>query len=204
MGRLMHRFLVFVIAVCTVAFAVPAVRAQSTDTRVIAAEKAGEMIIGSLANMTIANQLCAVGDPEALKRAVAAIDRRFRFCVARDAAWSQLLGDFEAEEKQALVEGSARSIGSFVLDEFAKVRETEVRLEGAASYCAQLPWKMLLEPAAATPEARAEYMRAHPTATLDRGLAFFHFILGLGRDPAWIEASCDKDFWPPLPGSDKQ
>ena len=181
-----------------------AARAQSTHARVIAAEKAGEMIIGSLANMTVANQLCAVGDVDALKRAVSAIDRRFRFCVAKDAVWSQLLGDFETEEKQALAEGSARSIGSFVLDEFARVRETEVRLEGAATYCARLPWKMLLEPAAATAEVRAEHMRAHPTAKLDEGLAFFHFILGLGSDPAWVEASCDKDFWPPFAGSDKR
>ena len=191
-------------AALTAAFAATASLAQSTDARVIAAENAGEMIIGSLANMTIANQLCTVGDVEALKRVVAAIDRRFRFCVAKDAAWSQLLGDFEAEEKQALAEGSARSIGSFVHDEFARVRATEVSLEGAATYCARLPWKMLLEPATATPEARADFMRVHPAAKLDEGLAFFHFILGLGSDPAWVEASCDKDFWPPLTGSDKR
>ena len=63
---------------------------------------------------------------------------------------------------------------------------------------------MLLEPATATPEARADFMRVHPAAKLDEGLAFFHFILGLGSDPAWVEASCDKDFWPPLTGSDKR
>jgi len=193
-----------IVAVLLAAFTITAAWAQSTDPRVTAAEKAGEMIIGSLANMTIANQLCSVGDADALKRAVSAIDRRFRHCVAKDAAWSQLLGDFEEEEKQALAEGSARSIGSFVLDEFARVRSTEVHLEGAATYCARLPWKMLLEPAAVTPQAKADFMRAHPTAKLDEGLAFFHFILGLGSDPAWVEASCDTDFWPPFPGSDKR
>ncbi len=199
----MYRSLALVVAFVAV-FASPAARAQSTDARVIAAEKAGEMIIGSLANMTISNQLCAVGDAEALKRAVGAIDRRFRFCVGKDPAWSQLLGDFETEEKQALAEGSPRSIGSFVLEEFARVRGTEVHLEGAATYCARLPWKMLLEPAAATVEAKADFMRAHPTAKLDEGLAFFHFILGLGSDPAWVEASCDTDFWPPFAGLDKR
>ncbi len=161
------------------------------------------MFLGSLAQMMIATEMCGVGDVEPLKRIVSAVDRRFRFCVARDPAWSKLLGDFTDAEKRSLSEGSSRSLGSFFTESFLRTRGAEARAKGNSAYCAAIPWRMLLEPATATEEAKAEYMRTNPKATLDNALAFFGYIRNLGIDQAWVEASCDKEFWPEFPVTKK-
>ncbi len=177
------------------AFAARGALAQ-VDGRVFKAGGVGEMVLGSLALAQIATRMCGVGDPETLNRVVAAVDRRFRICVDKDAAWSSLIEEFKQEELDSRARGSSRSLGTFYFESVFRTRSAEAQAKGATAYCAGLPWKMLLEPGAATEEAKAEFRRTRPQAPLDEGLSFFGWILNLGRDTAWVETPCDKDFWP--------
>jgi hypothetical protein len=194
MGSLMRRCLAMV-AIFSVAFAARGASAQ-VDGRVFTAGGVGEMVLGSLAMAQIATRMCGVGDPETLSRVVAAIDRRFRFCVGKDAVWSSLIAEFKQEELDSRAQGSGRSLGTFSFESLLRKRGPEAEARGATAYCASLPWKMLLEPAAATEEAKAEFRRTRPQAPLDEALSLFGWILDLGRDTAWVEAPCGKDFWP--------
>jgi hypothetical protein len=172
----------------------PAVHAD--ETKLFKAGSGGAIILSSVAEMMIATGMCSLGDREEWQKVVAAVDRRYRFCVATDAAWSGLMDDFKQAEAKARAEGSTRSWGSFAVESFLGTRGAEARAMGMMAYCAKMPWKLILVPGAATPEAKAEYMRAHPQASLDQGLAFFSYIRDLGSNTAWVEAPCDKNFWP--------
>lgn len=185
------RWLLVLLAMLTVA---PSVRAD--EARLFKAGNGGAIILSSVAEMMIATGMCSLGDREDWQKVVAAVDRRYRFCVAKDAAWSGLMDGFNEAETKAKAERSNRSWGSFAVESFLDTRGAEARAMGMLAYCAKMPWKMILTPGAATPEAKAEYMKTHPQATLDKGLAFFTFIRNLGIDTAWVEAPCDKDFWP--------
>jgi hypothetical protein len=168
--------------------------AWADESRLFKAGNGGAIILSSVAEMMIATGMCALGDREDWQKVVAAVDRRYQFCVAKDPAWSGLMDSFKQAEARA--KGSSRSWGSFAVDSFLQSRGAEARAMGMMAYCAKLPWKLILVPGAATPEAKAEYKKAHPEANLDQGLAFFTYIRNLGTDTAWVEAPCDKDFWP--------
>jgi hypothetical protein len=151
------------------------------------------MILSAVAEMMIATGMCTLGDRQDWQRVVDAVDRRYRFCVAKDPSWASLMAEFKNAEKQ-------RSFGSLAVEAFLDTRGAEARRMGMQAFCSKLPWKMVLVPGAATPEAKAEHMKAHPKATLDEALAFFGYIRGLGTDTSWVERPCE-DFWPPFPGS---
>lgn len=154
----------------------------------------GAIVLSTVAEMMIATGMCTLGDREDWQKVIAAADRRYRFCASKDQGWSVLLEDFKEAEKQA--EGTDRSWGSFAVDRFLATRTVEARKTGAEAFCAKLPWKLILVPGADTQEARDEYKKANPDNTLDSALAFFGYVRKLGIDTAWVEAPCDKDFWP--------
>jgi hypothetical protein len=196
MGDLMRQCL-GIVTMVIVAVAARNVSGQAnTNGRNFQAGRGAEVVLASLAQARIATTTCGVGDPETLNRVIAAVDRRYRFCVDKDASWSSLIGDFKQDELDARAQGSSRSLGTFGFESFLRTRGAEAQAKGAEAYCSSLPWKMLLEPGAATEAAKAEYMQANPKATLDIALSMFGWILNLGRDTAWVEAPCDKDFWP--------
>jgi hypothetical protein len=195
-GDVMKRFGVLLVAL----LGLPPI-ASADEPNVFKAGAEAEILLSTVAELTVATELCAVGDRQDWQRVVQAVDRRYRFCAGKHAAWSRLLGDFEEDEKRSTAQGSSRSFGSFAVDSFVKSRGAEARAMGAQVYCAKLPWKLLLVPGAATPEARAEYLKTNPTGALDNALAFFGYVRNLGVDTAWVEAPCDKDFWPPFAGN---
>jgi hypothetical protein len=173
----------------------PAARAD--DAKLFKAGSGGAIILSTVAEMMVATGMCSLGDREDWQKVVAAVDRRYRFCVAKDPAWSGLMEDFKPAEAKAKTEGSSRSWGSFAIESLLGTRAAEARAMGMMAYCAKMPWKLILVPGAATDEAKAEYMKANPQATtLEQGLAFFSYIRDLGSNTAWVEAPCDKDFWP--------
>lgn len=145
-----------------------AAAAMAHDARMHRAEALAEIVLDALADMTIAHELCGTGDPATVTSVVTAIDRRYRRCAAKDPSWTELLGDLEPMEKQALAQGSSRSIGSFALQEIVKSRGTAAAMQGPAAFCAR-----------------------RPPAELEA------FVRSLGAELAWIEAACD-EFWPPF------
>lgn len=168
--------------------------ARADEASLFKAGNGGAIILSTVAEMMIATGMCSLGNREDWQKVVAAVDRRYRFCVARDAAWARLMEDFKQAE--SLAQGSDRSWGSFAVESFLETRGAEARAMGPMSYCAKMPWKLILVPDAATAEAKADYLKAHPQASLGQGLAFFAYIRNLGTNAAWVESPCDKDFWP--------
>ncbi|UYN93538.1 MAG: hypothetical protein KIT25_15940 [Enhydrobacter sp.] len=196
----MHKLLP--IAAILVALA-PSLAAAQTDPRVGRASRLGEIVVSTAAQARIATQLCKVGRADDIDRIIMAMDKRYRYCASKDPAWTALLGKFAADEQRAKAADDGRSLGSFHYDALLKERTPDAEAAGAHKYCTDLPWKMMLEPAAATDSAKAEYKRSHPEAKLEDGLAFLHWLIGLGRDQTWTEAPCDTAFWPEYPGPKK-
>lgn len=170
--------------------------AQADNPRIFKAGSGGAIILSTVAEMIVATSACTLGDRADWDKVVTAVDRRYRFCVSKDPAWSRLMEDFKEAEAKAIAEGSARSWASFAVDSMLLTRLTEARAAGPTAYCTRMPWELILVPEAATPEAKAEYMKANPQAALDDALKFFAYVRNLGTDAAWAEAPCDKDFWP--------
>jgi hypothetical protein len=178
-----------------------AATAWADEAKIFKAGAQAEILLTTVAEIMIATGMCSVGDREEWQRVVTAVDRRYRFCAAKDAAWSKLLDGFSEPEKQSIAQDPSRPFASVAVDAFLNTRGAEARAMGEQAYCAKLPWKLLLMPGAATAEAKAEFLKANPGATLDSALAFFAYIRNLGTDAAWVEAPCDKDFWPPFAGN---
>jgi hypothetical protein len=170
--------------------------AQNDADRIFKAGSGGSVILSTVGELIVAVETCKVGDRAEWDGVVSAIDRRYRFCAAKDPAWTRLMDDFKEAEAKALAEGATRSWGSFGLETVLQHRGAEARAMGTEAFCAKLPWRLILVPGAATDEARAEHMKANPQSTLDQALRFFAYIRTLGSDAAWIEAPCDKAFWP--------
>jgi hypothetical protein len=178
-------------------------RAQPAAGDVQISGMAGTIVLSYVAHLMIATGMCTLGDREDWQKVVVATDKRYRFCAAKYPAWSGLLGDFKEDERKSLAAGQSRSFGSFYVEHFLNTRGYEARRQGMEAYCASAPWKMLLAPGAATPEAKAEYLKARPQADLEGNLKIVGLIRRLGVDPAWIEAPCDKEFWPAYIREDK-
>jgi hypothetical protein len=171
--------------------------AQNTDAgRIFKAGGGGAIILSTVAEMMIATEMCALGDRADWQKVVTAVDRRYRFCVDKDEAWSRLMDDFKGAAGNPVVDSAGKSWGSFAIEVLLATRGAEARAMGRDLFCGKMPWKMVLVPGAATEEAKAEYLTTNPGATLDHALKFFTFIRTLGTDTAWAEAPCDKDFWP--------
>lgn len=165
---------------------------------------AAELVLGYTASMMIGAGMCTLGDREDWQKVVTAADKRYRFCVARTPDWSGLMPEaFKEEERQSLAAGQSRSYASFHVDRLLQTRGSEARAMGRETFCARVPWKLYLVPGAATPEAQAEWLKAHPQSNLKSDLKAVNLIRRLGTDPAWIEAPCDKEFWPPYIREDK-
>jgi hypothetical protein len=162
--------------------------AQS-DAKLFTAGKVLEMVGPSLAQATIAVELCGGGDAQAWKRVVEAINRRHAHCIAQDASWKELTGKSDV------------LAGTWAFDSFLRTRGAEARAQGAADYCGRVPWKMVIDPAAATAPAKEAFLRDHPKISgvaLDEFIAWMGWVRGLADDGRWIEAPCT-DFWPEPP-----
>jgi hypothetical protein len=170
--------------------------AQTDANRIFKAGSGGSVILSTVGDLMLATEMCKLGDRADWEKVVTAIDKRYRFCAAKDPAWTRLMDDFKELESRAAAEGSSRSWGSFGLEVVLLHRGAEARAMGTDAFCAKVPWQLVLVPGAATPEAKAEYLKANPQSTLEQALRFFAYIRNLGTDAAWIEAPCDNDFWP--------
>lgn len=151
--------------------------------------------MSTVAELMLATEMCSLGDREEWQKVVAAFDRRYRFCVAQDPAWSAGDALFEQTEARAKAEGSDRSLGSFTVDRALEISRAEARAEGKTAFCAKMPWPLLLQAGPVTPETLAMYENTHRDSKLDKGLAFYVWLRKLAADTAWVEAPCDH-IWP--------
>ena len=169
--------------------------AQAQDDKVELAYDTAQTVMPDIAAAIIVTETCGIGDRQEWEKVIGAIDRRFRYCSAKDPSWKALLKNFVEAEEKSLKEGSSRSLGSFVAELGRRSALSALKSLGKDGFCAARPWKMLLGPTKVTAEDKAQFLKAHPDYLLDQDLAVAAFILGLGTDAAWIEAPCDK-FWP--------
>jgi hypothetical protein len=166
--------------------------------KVFIAGKGMELIVPMIASLVLASEHCGFGETRTWKRVVGAIDDRYRHCLAEDPDWAGLARGWEKQEQAAKARGSSTAMGSLAFEDFLPRGEVEVRVAGAAHYCASRPWRMALEPIGATDEAKAEFLRAKPTETaegLEKFLSQISWLRALGSDQGWVKASCE-EFWP--------
>ena len=163
---------------------------------VFGAGKALELVVSMAAQMTITSQLCGYGKAQTWSDVVDAIDKRYRYCVAQHAAWSDLARGWEKAAREAKERGESTTIGSLAFQTFLRTRGADARAQGVVKYCTAGPWQTSIEAG----EAEAESQRINPNAKHDDktifGPAFVGWVINLGRDPAWVDAPCDKYFFP--------
>jgi hypothetical protein len=139
------------------------------------------VLLYSVSQLMIAADMCSLGSRDEWHRVVDAVDRRYRFCAAQEPSWSGLLGDFKDAEAKSVAQGSRKSLGSFVVEKLLEGGTAEARAMGKDEYCG----------------------RGNLREALEKGQSFIDYIRGLGTDTAWVEAPCDKDFWPPYAAGNK-
>ena len=76
-------------------------------------------------------------------------------------------------------------------------RQYDADTMGVAGYCASQPWQLISDPSSLSAKQLADYKRDNPTRNVDDDIARITITLNLGKNAQWIEASCDKLFWPP-------
>jgi hypothetical protein len=150
-----------------------------------------------VAELIVATEMCSLGDREELLKVVAAFDRRYRFCVSQDPAWSAGDPEFEQAEAKAKAEGSERSLASFTLEQALKKSRAVAHIQGKAAFCAKMPSPLPLQPGPVTLETLAQYEKARRDPKLDKGVAIYSWLRNLVADTAWVEAPCDH-IWPVL------
>jgi len=169
--------------------------AQAPQDKVRVADDTAQSIFTELAGSIVATEVCGIGDRKVWDKVVAAIDRRYRFCVAKDPSWSALMGDFAESEKKSIASGSTRSFASFVMEDGIAQVKGVAKSAGKDAFCNARPWKMMASPTTATEAEKADYLKTHPDYPLAQSLGLAAFTLYLGADASWIETPCDK-FWP--------
>lgn len=149
------------------------------------------IMMSTVAELMVATEMCSLGDREEWQKVVAAFDRRYRHCVAKDPAWSTGDPTFEQAEAKAKTEGLDRSLASFVVEQALEKSRAYADMQGEAAFCAKMPWPLLLQPGPVTPEMLALYEKAYRDPQLDKGLAFYGWLRNLATNTTWVEAPCD-------------
>ena len=133
-----------------------------------------EITMLHVAAMVVASQRCGYGDANEWRRVVEAIDRRYAFCAARDPYWTAAVElAFAKQVLEARARGSSTGMGSLAFERLLPSSTRQFEAKYASGGCSSFPKEMVEGDAPATVRS----------------------LFDLGRNPAWIEASCDK-FYP--------
>ncbi len=162
---------------------------SQADARITAARSTLDLVIGLLSQSMFAIRFCAEGDMNAWYILISTIDRRQATCVGQDLAWLALNKGWEKEEVEArTLKLKEPGIGSFSYIRAMKEFPESVKGEAAIQrFCAAVPWKVLLKPNEATAQDQEKYVDPIYVMNTVRNLAF---------ERAWVDAPCDKSFWP--------
>jgi hypothetical protein len=171
--------------------AVPA----KAEPQVFAAGKGLEIVVGLIARLKVASELCGYSNIAPWESIIEAIDRRYAHCLAQDARWSDLMSGQEANERNAKAKGLPAGIGSVVLRLYRAETLADAHAAGVTAYCDRFPWKWVLEPDPENARARADYVKAEPRNEVSTMLGMMEAVERLPRGAAWIDAPCDRDFW---------
>ena len=134
-----------------------------------------ELGIGVVAMMVVASQRCGYGDASDWMRVVDAYDRRYSFCAARDPYWTSLVErSFAKQVQEARTRGSSTGMGSLAFDFMLPTATRQFETAYSSGGCSSFPRELLKGDLAGSSLARQ--------------------LFDLGKDPAWIEAPCDKFF----------
>jgi hypothetical protein len=169
--------------------------AQAPKDKITVALENTAWIIQEIAALDVASETCRFAKRPEWDNVIAAIDKRFRYCVAQDSSWKLLGIGFAPLEEKSVAEGSSRSLGSFIADSKKAGEVGQLEWSGKRHYCSARPWRLQAAPEKVTAEDKAEFLKSHPGYPLDGVISTGAFILSLGANTAWVEAPCDA-FWP--------
>ena len=169
--------------------------AQAPKDKIQVAMGTTAWIVQEIVALDVGSETCGFAKRPEWDNVIAAIDKRFRYCVAQDPSWKLLGIGFAPFEEKSVAEGSSRSLGSFLADSKKDRELGELKQYGKQHYCAVRPGKLQAAPEKVTVEDKAEFLKSHPGYPLDGVISTGKFILTLGANTAWVEAPCD-EFWP--------
>ena len=156
---------------------------------------AGELIkawIQPIGFAVLASDICHVEGADVGRKAVLALDRRYRRCLSENTSWAELPGYLQLSSSAA--SPSSVAIGSQALAVFlGGAAANKVRADGGASFC-KGPWRQFLLPGATADQTASQQA---PTQGLLKYMEAVHAIADYER---WGEAPCDS-FFPPSLGS---
>ncbi len=161
-----------------------------SDARITAARSTLDLVMDLLSQSMFAIRFCAEGDMNGWYILISTIDRRQATCIGQDPAWIALNKGWEKEEVEArTLKLKDAGIGSFSYVRAMKEFPESVKGEAAIQrFCAAVPWKVLLKPNEATAQEQEKY--AEPIRVM-------HTVRALAFERGWVDAPCDKSFWPP-------
>jgi hypothetical protein len=203
MGCVMRNYLPIATIVAAVvwsgceAHAQPDPRWLSTDPKVVEAARTLRAVIELASSSIAATEFCKIGDDKGWLRVVGAVERRYAKCVEQDRSWITLSQGLDKEREEATAKSYPSGAPWLLFMRALNGSQYEADTMGIARYCASQPWQLISDPSSLSAKQLADYKRDNPTRNVDYDIALITSMLDLGKNAQWIEAPCDKLFWPP-------
>jgi len=166
-----------------------------SDPRILPAANNLRNVVATAGLAVVAKEVCSVGDPEPWVAVVGAVEARYLTCVKEDPNWAALKIGLEDEEENARQSGVATDPPMLMFIRAMKARGSRA-LDDKEAFCGNTPWKLMLDPAHATPEEIAEDKRIAPDGEIEKALEVMLRVRSLGQETSWVNRPCDKEFWP--------
>jgi hypothetical protein len=169
--------------------------ASRAEPEIWQAGKGIEMVVGSIARLKAAAQLCRYGRAERWDAIIEAIDKRYARCVAEDGRWSQLMRDADKKDCEAKPKDVSCGPGSVYVRADFDEDVRKARKIGVEAFCDSFPWKWVMESGPENAKAKEGYIKADPRSEVSMMLTLFDSVEAIGRQLDWVAAPCDKSFW---------
>ena len=179
------------------AHAQPDSRWLTTDPKVLEAARTLRSVIELASSSIAATEFCKIGDDKGWLHVVGAAEARYAKCVEQDRGWITLSQGLDKEREEATANNYPSGAPWLLFMRSLNGRQYEADTMGITGYCTSQPWQLINDPSSLSAKQLADYKRDNPTRNVDYDIALITSMLDLGKNAQWIEASCDKLFWPP-------
>ena len=183
--------------VCGEAHAQPDQRWLITDPKVVEAARTLRAVVELAASSVAATEFCKIGDNKRWIHVVTVAEVRYAKCVAEDRGWATLSQGLDKEGEQARAKGYPYGAPWLLFMRALNASQYEADTMGVEAYCASEPWKLINDPRSLSAAEIAAYKRDNPTRNVDYDIRLIISMLALRDDTGWVNAPCDKLFWPP-------
>ncbi len=174
----------------------PDPRWLQTDPKVVDAARKLRSVVDIVAVSVLGADECKLGDRQPWLRALGLVESRYAACVREDRGWEALVQGLDEEREFAIKSRLATSAPMLLFMRAISAHGSRALDEGEA-FCKDSRWKLILMPESVTTAQIEEHNRVNPDKKIERAVGNAAAVLSLGKDSGWIDAPCDKNFWPP-------